>query len=295
MKKNKGCVVVFGLLILLLVLVNTITIGERIYERTSPDKQFTVYAKSFIINRFIPAMPGQSGDMPGRIYLYDNVNEKVISSVGTDMLQLCRDAEWEKNDVRFGRGDGLELKLPREIRLNYTVKLSNGLVQIYQPDSILFQEYYLNKKYKKIDLKKTKDSIVETSYESGEIHGRYFYKERNEFNYVYEEFYDNGILKTTFELGLFNGCGIQTGIELVLNRNGALKQKKEFKHNLENVENCHSIKTIVSVTDYRSWGYVKEQRFFKTCYECDESPCGKWIKKDKEGLIVEIVDYGDCD
>ncbi|WP_109833101.1 hypothetical protein [Reichenbachiella versicolor] len=82
----------------------------------SPDGQFSVYAVKHFYTIFLPVMPGQSSDLPGRIYLRDNVQERVIKSTNTPRVSKIWDAEWYDNRVEFGRGDeSFEILLPRKI------------------------------------------------------------------------------------------------------------------------------------------------------------------------------------
>jgi len=125
-KKVRIALVITVILIVVAYWFLHLTGNDKIYTRTSPDNQFTIYAKKYVYSSLvpIPAMPGRSGDASGRIFLYDNKRAIELGCVHTPMLIWALDAEWGIDKVTFQRGpDAIEIKLPRKVDLNYKAEL----------------------------------------------------------------------------------------------------------------------------------------------------------------------------
>jgi hypothetical protein len=81
------------ILIGLIYLFFNYTTGEY-YRIYSPDQQYSVYASKKIYEIFLPAMPGQSGDASGKVFLYDEIEKKVINSGKIPMVSMTSDIEY---------------------------------------------------------------------------------------------------------------------------------------------------------------------------------------------------------
>ena len=102
----------FLILIFLAVLVVAFYPNE--YTRIqSPDGQYTLIGKSFLIQSLMPGFPGQSGDKSGFLVLYDNVEDSTIGLAKIQMLNLMYDAEWREDQlsIKFVK----DWQLPRKL------------------------------------------------------------------------------------------------------------------------------------------------------------------------------------
>jgi hypothetical protein len=127
-------IILFSCLIVLIGLIylffNYAT-GEY-YRVYSPDKQYSVYASKNIYENFLPAMPGQSGDASGKVYLYDEIEKKVINSGDIPMISLVGDIEWTETEAYF-KSDfypnaANTWKLPRKLKQPSAKELEDGTI-----------------------------------------------------------------------------------------------------------------------------------------------------------------------
>jgi len=99
----------------------------KYYQTYSPDKQYSVYASKYYYERFMPRMPGQSGDAAGKVYLYDEVENKIINNATIPILWMTESIVWEEDKAYFKGTDyphaGKPWSLPRPLQ---TGILSNG-------------------------------------------------------------------------------------------------------------------------------------------------------------------------
>ena len=92
------------------------TEGEY-YSVYSPDGQYRVYSSAYNYELYLPIPFRRYGDMSGKVYLYDEVEKKIIDSAPIEMTSLAIDVRWRKNEAHFIGGDFTTFILPREIRL----------------------------------------------------------------------------------------------------------------------------------------------------------------------------------
>jgi len=95
------------------------TSGEY-YRTYSPDRQYSVYASKYYYERFMPRMPGQSGDAAGKVFLYDEVEKRVINSATIPILWMTEAIVWDQDNAYF-KGTyypyaGNPWRLPRPIQ-----------------------------------------------------------------------------------------------------------------------------------------------------------------------------------
>jgi len=88
----------------------------------SPDNQYSVYIRPYKRDFMMDVVkfPFQKyGDRSGKIFLYDEIEKKIITSAHVDMIGFV-DVEWTKDRV-YTKGDGgLDKSLPRKIsNINY--------------------------------------------------------------------------------------------------------------------------------------------------------------------------------
>lgn len=121
-------------------------------------------------------------------------------------------------------------------------------------------------------------------------------EEHSEVADTIKTFFKNGKLKQLSLQGYVNSCGIQVGDELNFDKLGNVVLKRSFKHFLpKEVFGCHNIWIIISDTFYHTNGIISELRKTKTCYECEEYPCGKWIYYNSNGEVLKSENYESCD
>lgn len=138
------------------------------------------------------------------------------------------------------------------------------------------------------------DAIEKYFYSSGELQVEIEYDETG-IGYTHKEFYKNGQLKSLSEQGEMDGCGIQVGEELNYNEGGLLIQKKTFLNLSYSSGNCHDIKIIIKVVDYNINGTILKTSSLKSCYECNQCPCGVDSIYNTQGDLIETIKHSDCD
>jgi hypothetical protein len=67
---------------------------HRVGEAASPDGAFIAVTRISYFNWFLPVMPGQSGDHPGRLTIYRN-DGRSCGSAPVDMVWMIDDLRWE--------------------------------------------------------------------------------------------------------------------------------------------------------------------------------------------------------
>jgi hypothetical protein len=102
------------------------------YRVYSPDEQYSVYASKYIYENFLPAMPGQSGDASGKVFLYDEIEKKVINSGDIPMVSMTSEIEWAETEAYFKsdfypNADNT-WKLPRPLKPPPPKALADGTV-----------------------------------------------------------------------------------------------------------------------------------------------------------------------
>lgn len=134
-----------------------------------------------------------------------------------------------------------------------------------------------------------------TYYANGNKKSEINYLE-DERHFIYKDYYPNGQLKKQGEQGVFESCGMLVNDELLYDSTGYLIEKKSYFHYLEDEnDGCHGTQTIISDTIYYPSGRILATQKYKTCYDCEEYPCGVWIEYDINGVEVKKVDYGECE
>jgi len=83
----------------------------------SPDRQYSFYGKIFFLDQFIPMSPGSGSDARVIVYLYDEINKKILCKTRT-IEQAMKEVRWtDSTTVLLPGADGLEIcKLPRPIK-----------------------------------------------------------------------------------------------------------------------------------------------------------------------------------
>lgn len=116
--KKYGCLSLLLLALFFAYLFFFVPFGES--RRTySPDGQYSVYASTYIYDAFIPRMPGGGSDKEAVVYLYDEIEKKVINKGHVAMLWLTPEIEWDK-EVAYYKGEDVPnaaepWELPRPI------------------------------------------------------------------------------------------------------------------------------------------------------------------------------------
>lgn len=71
------------------------------YRTYSPDKQYSVFAARHVYQSLIPAMPGGGSDSPARLFLYDEVNERVIARGSIRMMWMTPEIRWGEHSAYY--------------------------------------------------------------------------------------------------------------------------------------------------------------------------------------------------
>ena len=143
MKKIYSILIVVTLGFVGLYLYLHTTSGEY-YRTYSLDKQYSVYGAKYFYENFMPRFPGQSGDASGKVYLYDEIENKVIGSGEIPMLWMVPDVIFTENEAYYKGGDWIRWKLPRKILLReFRVKFPDGVYKELTPFGELWHEYQI--------------------------------------------------------------------------------------------------------------------------------------------------------
>jgi hypothetical protein len=138
MRKAFKIILLSGLIILggLIYLFFNCATGKY-YRVYSPDRQYSVYASKYLYESFLPAMPGQSGDASGKVYLHDEIENKVINSGYIPMISLVGDIEWTETEAYF-KSDFYPTvtdawQLPRKLIQRPDAELADGTIITFSP------------------------------------------------------------------------------------------------------------------------------------------------------------------
>jgi hypothetical protein len=71
----------------------------RMFE--SPDKRFRIIVekKKSLLATFWPVMPGQGGDMAGRVYLVDVQSDRILQKEDIEMVNLTEEVVWSRTNA----------------------------------------------------------------------------------------------------------------------------------------------------------------------------------------------------
>jgi len=90
--------------------------SEEYYSTQSPNGEYRIYVSAYnyaIYTRSSPFI--EYGDLRGKVYLYDNIEKKIINSASLSKIKFGKDVQWSKNRVSFKDKNLPVWKLPREI------------------------------------------------------------------------------------------------------------------------------------------------------------------------------------
>lgn len=101
MRRRIWRILVLPLVLLLVFLMPVVIPGIEHQRFTSPDGryQMVVYRNRLWLGRFFGVMPGQTGDSPGRVCLYDVRENKKLESAPVEMVQMVDRVEWSATNV----------------------------------------------------------------------------------------------------------------------------------------------------------------------------------------------------
>ncbi len=103
--KKIGCLLFLLIPIFLCYVIFFVPFGQS--RRTySPDGQYSVYASTYIYDAFIPRMPGGGSDKQAVVFLYDEIEKKVIAKGYVPMLWLVPEIEWAK-EMAYYKGEDI--------------------------------------------------------------------------------------------------------------------------------------------------------------------------------------------
>ena len=91
------------------------------YKRYSPDNQYSIYASKYRHNKFtqLNLIATRSSDASGRVYLYDEIEKRIIYSSHIGMVGNSQDIKWFEDYARDKAT--IYWKLPRKIHIDSTV------------------------------------------------------------------------------------------------------------------------------------------------------------------------------
>ncbi|QAR30763.1 hypothetical protein EQP59_05125 [Ornithobacterium rhinotracheale] len=101
------------------------SISVKLYKKYSKDGQYSVYGTKTFPDLLMPKMPGQGGDVEGTIYLYDEIENKILYSSKIPSIHLIYSSFEFSERTAYFVGDELVPNiltpwvLPRPIKNDY--------------------------------------------------------------------------------------------------------------------------------------------------------------------------------
>ncbi|MGH1339029.1 MAG: hypothetical protein ACRBFS_23130 [Aureispira sp.] len=137
---KKRYLLLLSLIILLFGLFSTGSASRKSY---SPDRQFSVYSAAYNYEMFLFKPPGDGGSASGKVFLYDEIEKKVLSSQSIDMVSYGNDVQWLKQEAYYIGENVPRFELPRPIRLDTTIRMPDGVCKKYTPLGVLKNSYQI--------------------------------------------------------------------------------------------------------------------------------------------------------
>jgi len=124
MKKNRNKILIVTSLLLLIYVVLFST-SRRSTKLFSPDKQYSVYAETYIYSGLLCALFSiMDCSYAGKIYLYDEIEKTVLATVFTENVEFVETISWiEHNNTASFKNMGVKIPndfwvLPRPLNEN---------------------------------------------------------------------------------------------------------------------------------------------------------------------------------
>lgn len=133
--------IVFISIILIVIGILFSTSGHY-FGFLSPDHQFSIYSSKYNYEYLLGTEHSYAS---GKVFLYDQIENKIIAEKKISIISGTQDAQWSEESVSL-RCEGLpSFKLPRKIKLPYTVEYKNGVLKVFRPDGSISKEYQILK------------------------------------------------------------------------------------------------------------------------------------------------------
>lgn len=95
-------------------LLSTSGASRKVY---SPDKQYSVYSAAYNYEALIPKMPGDGSSASGKVYLYDEIEQKVLESAPIVFVGAVHEVRWREQEAFFIGDEMPHFDLPRPVNL----------------------------------------------------------------------------------------------------------------------------------------------------------------------------------
>lgn len=227
--------------------LSTITEGEY-YRSHSPDGQYSIYAsrdKYFNLN--IPF--SKFSDAGGKIHLYDELNNELVSSSSISMISNIDNLSWTEKEL-YSKGQMSNIKLPRKIHPKI-IKEHQKL--IVKNDALSF---FIQGKHYIVSKSSHRNLIVKNENGDSLLQNiKYFSRINNGFQVLNKnntiEFYDADLNKRTeapdTKMNILSVCGNVTTYGLKIEETGnyyRLKKAVGFTDfNFQNYQSIDSVNT----------------------------------------------------
>lgn len=156
---NKLKISIAILLVLVLCAVYFLKQTAGVYYKTySPDGQYSRYASAYKYLNFGP-FANKLGDSYGRVYVYDELKNKIVDSAPVTFLSVINQTDW--NEASLIHRGGFSIELPRKINTKIIEDYSkstpaNNSSSIYLKN----KQHNLIKKGNKVTVKNKKGTTV---------------------------------------------------------------------------------------------------------------------------------------
>ena len=231
-----------GACIFLYYLLNAVR-GE--YFRTySPDLQYSVYASAYICNSFSMAMPGHGSDGRGKIFLYDEVEKKIIHSAKISILWTTSEIRWEENAAYYIGEDYPHIldpwRLPRKIKMPYYRDFPDGIRRKYSSFDKLIEEWQSREinGISRLESERYFDADGNVTIENEYTYYPEKVKDRDIWSVVTQKFYENGQLTSIQNReGYERSSGEKCGTWIKYDRDGNVIEEEFFGDCANHIKN----------------------------------------------------------
>lgn len=108
-------------------------------------------------------------------------------------------------------------------------------------------------------------------------------------------YFTNGKIEKKEVFDQLEDCILPTGTHTFYDSLGVLMEQKRYSNDIGRDNMCQSTSTVIEYWGYYPDGSLMESGFYSTCFNCEETKCGKWTKYDENGEVKNTTNHSNCD
>lgn len=233
--KKKYFIFITILLIILGILFST---SGHYYRKISPDNQFSVYSS---IYNYEYLMGTELYFAKGKVFLYDEVKGEIVDECEISRISGTDTANWTETYIYFICEGHPILKLPRQIKLPYTIEYKNGIRKVFRPDGKLSKEF----------------QVLRVNNKIYRIGTETYYNENGKPSIVHTyEYFPDSIP------GRINDSLLTKVTHQDIFKKGKISSRSQYRHRLKNYKSCNC-GTWINYTTY----IKKTETIYQNCYD----------------------------